>query len=316
MNINRRTLLRSAGAAAGLLLPARAFSDSMFVPPMVFPSNRCTNLFEYGNSATTHAYMTGNGTSSPTYNSTRSGLSVMLEAMSQGSLRIAQPLTQISGWTGQTTAYLLANFNTNVAPYFSTFDWLLMWACANNDYAVSGLTPAQSLANIQAIQAQCAAAGKLFLLGTPFLPRTGGNAYTTQSGEYAAWGNDIIGTWARRTPGVIYFDFWDDIVDPTSTTGTPGTNMWDTDGLHPASLAVATVAKRCLATLGSLVPPAPNITNGPLDFYDPAKLPDRDDWSASRGACYNDPRGQRSSVEQYLAHDLSELRVSRCLTMG
>jgi hypothetical protein len=240
---------------------------------MVFPSSRPTNLFEYGKSATTHAYMTGNGTSSPTYNSTRSGLSVMLEAMSQGALRISQPLTQVSGWTGQTTAYLLANFNANVAPYFSTFDWLLMWASANNDYAVSSLTPAQSLANIKAIQALCAAAGKVLLLGTPFIPRTGGNAYTTQSGEYAAWGNDIIGTWARKTPGVIYFDFWDDIADPTSTTGIPGTNMGDTDGLHPASLAVITIAKRCLATLGSLVPPAPIITNGTLDFYDATNNP-------------------------------------------
>ena len=234
--------------------------------PTVFFPGKPIDLFEYGNSYTAFGFQSTSPVSTCV-----NGLSPMLEAMSLGQMRVKNPATYMVGTSGVTSTYLATNFASSVTPNFGNFDWLVMWGTCINDL-LGGVSAATGLANIQAMYAACRAAGKTLLLGTPYATRTGTYAVTSTQGEQIATTCRTVAEWARDVPGVIYFDFWNDLVDPTQNLAAAYSNIQMADGLHLAVLGVLTVAKRCLATCQGFLT-TPTITQGQLDVYDASNNP-------------------------------------------
>ena len=254
--------IASAGTSANFSRGDHVHPTDTTRAPLTYTTGRGIRLAEYGNSFTSRGFSPGPNPVQIAVN----GLGPMLEAISQGAFRLPSASTNMLGFSGQTSTYLANNYTTNIPPIYNNFDWLLMWGSAVNDTA---LTPAQSLANIQAIQAQLAANGKVLLLGTPYFTRSGANyTPTATQTETIAQTNRIIAAWARKTPGVVYFDFWNDVVLQSQVGAVARPGMQDTDGLHPTALAVQVIAKRALAVCAPFIgSPLPFM--GQMDVYDP-----------------------------------------------
>jgi hypothetical protein len=204
----------------------------------------------------------------------------MIEALSLGQFRLKNPATMAVGTGGVTSTFLLNNIDTIVGPAAAAapgsalyFQVLVMWGVCVNDFA-NNVSATTSLANLKSMFAWCKARGKILMLGSPYAPRSQASGPTTTAqAQTAAIVNNMTCAWARGQPGIIYVDFWNDVVDTTRTNGAAASTIIEDDGLHLASLGVEIVAQRALAQAGSQFAVGPVGILPQWDIFDPIYNP-------------------------------------------
>jgi lysophospholipase L1-like esterase len=139
-----------------------------------------------------------------------------------------------SGIGGNTTTQMLARFATDVAAYSPMA--MTCWGGTNDGWANTTDVDA-SVANIAAILALAKAQGIYVFLCTETPSSSKGNTFNALLPYY----NDRLRYLAAISPGVELWDFYGQIVDPTSTTGAPKTGVLR-DGLHLNALGSSTIA--------------------------------------------------------------------------
>lgn len=161
-------------------------------------------------------------------------------------------LVHNAGVASDTSVGCLARFATDVTAYQP--DVVLIQGAVHNDLSVgSGITVAQTRANIVAMIRLARAAGIIPILVTAFCD----NSITYAPGlrRYNAWLKTLAAGRDANYPDIgalICVDLYAALVNPVSTTGAY-TAAYTSDGTHPNTAGSVVAGQRCLDDLAGLL---------------------------------------------------------------
>lgn len=144
--------------------------------------------------------------------------------------------------------------------------------CSTNDRG-AGMTAAQSIANLQAIQTLVTKIYGKVLIWLNEMPRGGSNVLTSPQLQYhlqvVAWLNQ-----QAVVLGVYIADSFGPMVNPTDTSASPLANLMPVDGLHPSSYgAYIGTSGSLLSILNFLFPSRNVLCTSAADLYDATNNP-------------------------------------------
>ena len=186
--------------------------------------------------------------------------------------RLAWPLGNNKGVSGDTSTQGLARYATDVAP--TARDLTTVHFGAND--VTNSIDKATTWANLKAIYGYELAAGKTVVAITP-LPRTNWTGGWTTAQQTAAlnqllWVRNQIIEYCLITPGMVLVDPWRFFTDPTVSSGLPlgnGTSIpfYTVDNLHPAPAGAFVIGYLLARALAGHVPFNESVVGGAADVY-------------------------------------------------
>jgi lysophospholipase L1-like esterase len=175
------------------------------------------------------------------------------------------------GVSGNTTAQMLARFQSDVIANLNSFDIMILQG-GTNDITAGSPTLAQSVANMQSMVTQVVNAGKqVILLGV--LPRALANGASSAQLLQTISLNTSLREWAKTQPCVTWVDWSRPLIDPTTAASTALNVLYHGDGLHPSGGGAYRIGQMIANALNVMLPPGPDVTVGAGDTYDSTNNP-------------------------------------------
>lgn len=162
-----------------------------------------------------------------------------------------------AGIGGNTTTQMLARFDTDVTPYSPAA--MTLWGGTNDGWATTADCDA-SLANMKAILAKAQSQGIYTFLITETPSSLKGATYNS----LVPYFNNGLRYLASTLPGIEVWDFYSQVVDPTSSNGSPKSILLR-DGLHLNALGASILGSYVATKLARFGTRVSTLPTSPVD---------------------------------------------------
>ena len=173
-----------------------------------------------------------------------------------------------SGVSGNTVAQMWARIQTDVFDYYP--QWVTVMGGINS---INGGSTAAAVwddstnGGLKQIYDACRARG-IRVVACTILPLASGHpSFSAANTEKALWVNQKIRDYCYAYPGMVLFDAFSVVVDPTSLTAASATNMIDTGNIHPSAFGSRKMGIKLAAILNNILPAFDNLPSSYADSY-------------------------------------------------